>query len=521
MVKLLRLKGDLAQSNKIVKNNFKQPIIIPPKSKIALAGVDLTVFPRVTASGTITVDEKAIAVDVSKHEPEDLYEELERLINYKAGSIESDRGNDYGARGTGGRLTLTKTEYDISDMRFDSEFDTVEGNPVVDDLGNISGDNYTVVSEFNVPRSGFVMKGNVTDIGFTGTEACGFETLDADGTAMVGVRIRDQPTVDTISLVGGAPAGTTGYVTATDVPTTGGTGQDCTVDITAVGGQVTAVTVNNAGFGYTAGDILTINQGGGASDDAEFTVDTVLEVPKYSYVLNNVETETNLDVFADGTDYDTVKLSYNPRTQRIAVAITPNAGNGGATTTYQETITQETYDAYIGRDRDNRLTIFAGDNDLFQMSDCQGTFQGQVVVATEFKLAFGTTDAAVVFRESLGFLYPQYYADNDGTATITADQSLYAPGISVAIEPFMLESYDGARDANYQPNIVYVLHDPDYVGNTVRLDVPTLIPLDINNEKAVNLNQIRVQFYSDLGAEIEFARAPIVTLLILRENEQI
>jgi hypothetical protein len=518
MVKLLRLKGDLSQSNKIVRNNFKQPIIIPPKSKIALAGVDLTVFPRVTASGTMTIDGQAIAVDVSKLEPEDLYEELERLINYKAGSIDADHGNEYAVRGAGGRLTLSKTEYDISDMRFDSEFDATVGNPVVDNLGNISGDAYTVVSEFDLPRSGFVMKGNVTDLGFTGTEACGFETLDADGAALVGVRIRDQPTVDTVSLNFG---GTTGYVTATDVPTTGGTGVGCTVDITAVAGIVTVVAVNEPGFGYTAGDILTINQGGTASDDALFTVDTVLDVSKYSYVLNNVETETNLSVFADGTDYDSVKISYRPQTQRISVSITPDAGNGGATSTFYETISQATYDAYFGRDKPHRMTVFAGDNDLFQMADCQGTFQGHVLVPTELTLVFASTEAGIVFRESLGFVFPDYYARSDATATIIGEQGFYSASISIAIEPFMLESYDGARDANYQPNIVYVLHDPDYVGNTVRLDVPTLIPLDINNEKAVNLNQIRVQFYSDLGAEIEFARAPIVTLLILRENEQI
>ena len=74
----------------------------------------------------------------------------------------------------------------------------------------------------------------------------------------------------TLGAVGG-----TGYVTAVGVPTTGGTGSGLTVDITVVAGNITAIAINNAGLGYTATDVITIVQGGGASDDETFTVDTV------------------------------------------------------------------------------------------------------------------------------------------------------------------------------------------------------------------------------------------------------
>lgn len=72
----------------------------------------------------------------------------------------------------------------------------------------------------------------------------------------------------------GAVSGT-GYVTATNVPTTGGTGTGLTVDITAVAGDVTAITINNPGLGYKATDVITIVQGNGASDDETFTVSRV------------------------------------------------------------------------------------------------------------------------------------------------------------------------------------------------------------------------------------------------------
>lgn len=69
----------------------------------------------------------------------------------------------------------------------------------------------------------------------------------------------------------GAVAGT-GYTTATGVATTGGTGTGLTVNITAAAGNVTVVTVNNPGSGYTNGDVITIVQGGGASDNETATL---------------------------------------------------------------------------------------------------------------------------------------------------------------------------------------------------------------------------------------------------------
>ena len=76
-------------------------------------------------------------------------------------------------------------------------------------------------------------------------------------------------TLDNGSLVGG-----TGYSDDTDVATTGGTGSGLTVDITTAAGVVTAVVVNQAGVGYTAGDTITITTG---NADATIDVDTITE----------------------------------------------------------------------------------------------------------------------------------------------------------------------------------------------------------------------------------------------------
>ena len=76
-------------------------------------------------------------------------------------------------------------------------------------------------------------------------------------------------------LYGGAGTGValgangTGYSTATNVATIGGTGSGCTVDVAQTSGSVTGLTLNSGGSGYTDGDVLTVNAG---NDDCTFTL---------------------------------------------------------------------------------------------------------------------------------------------------------------------------------------------------------------------------------------------------------
>jgi len=96
-----------------------------------------------------------------------------------------------------------------------------------------------------------------------------------------------QTDFDGITTFSAIVPGTT-YVTATNVPVTGGTGTGGTVDITAVAGAVTAAVVNNPGNGYTLGDVVTITGGDGAAtltlatpsaDAGSFTFSQILNGP--------------------------------------------------------------------------------------------------------------------------------------------------------------------------------------------------------------------------------------------------
>ena len=129
----------------------------------------------------------------------------------------------------------------------------------------------------------------------------------------------------TAPFVAEAPAATgatldgvtgTGYAAATGVATTGGTGSGLTVDITVTGGDVDGVTINNPGVGYTNGDVLTIVQGGGASDDETFT----LTVEAGHGILVNVAgtiTAYEISEILDGT--------YTPSTDPVGDDVSATA----------------------------------------------------------------------------------------------------------------------------------------------------------------------------------------------------
>ena len=130
---------------------------------------------------------------------------------------------------------------------------------------------------------------------------------------------KSRPTVAALTL--GSVVGT-GYTTATGVPTTGGTGVGLTVDIVAVGGDVTSVSINDKGDGYTNGDVVTIVQGGGASDDETATVT----------VYN-----------AGTTPYDEYNIAYGLSIALSGTSGTANISFDGGVTNYLLTFNTDLY----------------------------------------------------------------------------------------------------------------------------------------------------------------------------------
>ena len=103
--------------------------------------------------------------------------------------------------------------------------------------------------------------------------------LDTNGDQigdMTGERSGEVTALDSSTINGGQ-----NYQTANGVPTSnGGTGTGLTVDIVAVGGAVTQVTIADPGYGYAAGDTVTIDGGNfGASVDVSTVSTLIFDVP--------------------------------------------------------------------------------------------------------------------------------------------------------------------------------------------------------------------------------------------------
>lgn len=231
----------------------------------------------------------------------------------------------------------------------------------------------------------------------------------------------------------------------------------------------------------------------------------------YQAYFNGTQVDTGVPVEANGCQ---VTLDYSRNT--ITIRINDAAGN--ALYTNAETITRTQWIAYC---YPNNLVsyLIAPAGSTAVISGSKGTLLDYNDEVNEIDMSFTTE-----LRKFLGF-----YSNPDPEAGLNPEIVAFRPygdyiqnaGIMVVVDPFSLESFDGAKDSTYQPNILYVLHNPEYRSHsfarkTVRLDVPRLIPLRLKNDEPFQLTEIRMRFQnSSTGDSIQFTRDPIATVLIL------
>jgi len=106
----------------------------------------------------------------------------------------------------------------------------------------------------------------------------------------------------------------TGYTTATNVPTSGGSGTGLTVDITAVAGAITAVSANQPGYGYLLSDVIDVVQTGGSGGEINVTTVTPVtwsEVNVEAISVANQYRYAN-DVFLRAESTEQIRMGIDP-----------------------------------------------------------------------------------------------------------------------------------------------------------------------------------------------------------------
>lgn len=168
----------------------------------------------------------------------------------------------------------------------------------------------TTSDTLNTPDTGVVTAGSMVSGGTGYESATNVNTTGGSGT---GLKVNTTVSTGTVLTVNGG-AGGTGYSTANGVATTGGTGNGLTVNIVVSSGSVTGVTVANGGTGYSVGQVITIVGGG---NNATFAVATVAGAV------------TAVSIHTGGTGY-------------VPGDIITISGGGGAATFEVDTVTDTT-----------------------------------------------------------------------------------------------------------------------------------------------------------------------------------
>lgn len=165
-------------------------------------------------------------------------------------------------------------------------------------LNSIIGYGTTLTNE----GQGYMTNTNVATTGGTGTGL----TVNVDA--------EDIGVAQQLTLTQGGTA----YTNLVNVATTGGSGTGLTVNIDTLSGVVQSVTINAGGLGYTVGDVVTISGGG---EDAQFTIDSVSIGIIDSYTINTI-----------GTGYV------------VGDVVTISGGSGGTFTIDQINVLNDEYD---------------------------------------------------------------------------------------------------------------------------------------------------------------------------------
>ena len=462
MVKLIRLKANANTNNTEINNTFKQPLIIQPNSKIALAGLDVHLrditkteeFPIASPDNTLKVDGTTLTLTPATYTLSDLQQESVgqmglNAVSWRLADEPTNRfpgGMNYQLQSDDSKFTFTKFKSPLRPAEVGSEYfvatgyattiDTLGGGTIT---GDADSDDALIASDKIVPNGSFRIEFNVNRSATQGNNAIEWS-------------VRPDERWDEIVVACGINAAGNYYTVFNN---------DNVAGKTVVPGPIAS----------ELNDQITITRAGTEITIEIRDVDGVLKHTAITYALTS-------DMWNSYWAFSHCKY----------ICEIPQ-GSLGSLSKIQTT----------GLDLDFRTGLGSS--------------------STTLTLEFLSELLALYFgwKTKGPFMHTADPAKLTSPGIISGENS--NPGIMVTVDPFILDSYDGSDTSKFQSNILYVIHDTSAFSKNVSMEINPHIALDIRNENAMLLNQLRVTFRDVNGNPFKFLGLPLVTLVIYGPDE--
>ena len=522
MVKLIRLKANASDNNTEINNTFKQPLIIEPNSRIALAGLDVHLrdiaptegFPIVAPNNTLKVDGTTLTlappVDVNGDPSSYTLADLEKETNAQMGlNAVSWRLNDvpkfpggmnYQLSSNDSKFTFTKFHSPLRATKVESNYTAATGNATTAE--SVAGG--TIVGQDDSPDVSYIVSNRIVP---NGSFATSFHVnrSAAQGNNAIEWSVRPDEGWDEIIVAAGINAAGNYYTVFN-----GDDGDSAHVLLqgpTAIAGA------------FVVGKQYTILVPG----TTDFTL-----IGAADSQAGTVFTATGVGL-GDGTAAIGSASGLNERIEiiRAGTEVTVSFFETDGSTlkdTIVYALTKDMWESYWGSIHCKYLC------EIPQGSRGSISYLHTTELDLDFRTGLGSSSTTLTL-EFLSTILRLYFGwKTKGPFKNTADPAVLTspgiisgentnPGITVCVDPFILDSYDGSDTSKFQSNILYVIHDTSAFMKNVSMEISPHIALDIRNDSAMSLNQMRVLFRDVGGNPISFLGLPLVTIVIYGPDE--
>lgn len=478
MPKLIRLLGDSAKSNTEISNTFKQPLIVKPHSRVALVGVSAMMADdlgnnlfQIIGNGDgqylIGVDGEVATATVTPgvYDNNQFTQAMQQAANFSGAAIDDKLvGVDHRFSLTDNILTIDTAygPYTAGNANF-NYWTVIYGVPSVPGTGTNSLDN---------TKAGNGTASLILDDVITRVHAQSIWGLTV--VAGLDIHVNARHLVSDEAVYGFKTTGSVYNRTINNI----------SAEILDSTGATIAVANGDSVFIETYGGNLRFSITDAAGDGKGSGFGTTPPVAGQYFYQNVISRIVNNE-----TLHWTLLMEEGTKIENCGYSCLSNYAKPYST------------DAAI---KDSPVSAVL----QFVTSDDPTEAVSNPTLATY--AGFGGIFSAIPYEgnpASLRAPEPMLGLANNGAILVTLD------GIG------RLQSFDGASQSKSAENIVYVLNSTATLGQYLQIDMQKILYLDLDNEREVNVNQLRVRMLSVAGYQgenrvLKFLGSPSFTFVI-------